>query len=136
MEAEELRIGNWATVPRKKDKEVYAKPVQLGAIGRNTFGILEDGKSLVAIKDDLSPIPLTEEILLKAGFEKKGWQQELKMQISKYNILWWCDLGMSIICEGRSDHDDMVTFDSDCKYVHQLQNLYFALTGEELEIEL
>lgn len=33
-------------------------------------------------------------------------------------------------------HDYIVKFDPIIKYVHQVQNLYFALIGEELEIKI
>jgi len=126
LQAEELRIGNWVTVPRRKDNEFYDKSVQLGAIGKNTFGILEDGKSLVAIKDNLSPILITEDILLSSGFVKKidgTWI----VYINGWIALW------KLESDDRFQVEDTYT---DIYYVHQLQNLYFALTGEELEIEL
>ena len=41
------------------------------------------------------------------------------------------------VCVTQIDEDelDQNVFLSDIIYVHQLQNLYFALTGEELEIK-
>lgn len=70
------------------------------------------------------PIPLTEEWLVKFGFIsiQDGWYQIEKMPISfNWNI-----------------YDNTLRFMGysfkHIKYVHQLQNLYFALTGEELQI--
>jgi hypothetical protein len=62
------------------------------------------------------PIPLTEEWLLKC-------------QIKNKRLI----LGGSVftIC-GRTR--DYRLLDQDYLYLHQLQNLYFALTGEELQI--
>jgi hypothetical protein len=149
MEAEELRIGNWLTVPRKKDNEYYDKPVRVGAIGKGTFGVIEDGKRLVAIKDDLSPIPLTEEILLKAGFEHYlDYSYELNF-LDESNTAIHVDFDeddltkVARVCIGQEDHRiekrdrarEWVYF-KNIDYVHSLQNLYFALTGEELNIEL
>jgi len=37
MEARYLMIDNWVTVPRKKDGELYDKPVRIRAIGRKFF---------------------------------------------------------------------------------------------------
>ena len=73
------------------------------------------------------PIELTEEILLKCGFEK---------HFELDNVL--CLLGFSI--EDRSGKFNLF-YNGACvvpsiKYLHQLQNLYFALTGEELNIQL
>jgi hypothetical protein len=69
------------------------------------------------------PIPLTEDILIKAGFErinnkyrfKKGWH--------------WITIDN---CSLYINDKQIVLID----YLHQLQNLYFALTGEELDIKL
>lgn len=62
-----------------------------------------------------TPIPLTPEILEKCGFEKcscGGWKHGI--HISKYD-------------NGKLYYKTVII-----KYLHQLQNLYFALTGEEL----
>lgn len=78
---------------------------------------------------DISPILLTEEILLKCGFvnnEPKDWGSFtlgninfLKEDGNKMNGLYMNGYRVA-----------------DIRYLHQLQNLYFAITGEELEIEL
>jgi len=68
------------------------------------------------------PIQLTEEILVNwCGFEKIGYNYRLKkgwhwIQVDK------CSFYINGKQYGLID------------YVHQLQNLYFALTGEELPI--
>lgn len=145
MEAEELRVLNWLTVPRKKDDEFYDKPVRVGAIGKGTFGVIEDGKRLVAIKDDLSPITLTEAILVKSGFKREeGFDDPyyimgdlfLAESITGYYELYL--IHRSCI-SGTWDFDDLDELEiklREVRYVHQLQNLYFALTGDELNIEL
>ena len=71
-----------------------------------------------------SPIPLTPEVLESCGFEVFPWGYVKKS--SK-------DFGVRINL--RSFNYD-VSGNSPVKieYLHQLQNLYFALTGEELEV--
>jgi hypothetical protein len=73
------------------------------------------------------PIPLTEEWLLKFRFEDRGPQPDSDElgRFTKYPIGLWIMDG-SFITAGD--------FDVSLKYVHQLQNLYFALTGEELKL--
>ena len=84
-------------------------------------------------------IPLTEELLLSFGFEKivynsdkigyLGMDYRLK---HKDFLLVYCD-DFSI---GIMGHEDDVVIAPDIelfKYVHQLQNLYFILTGEQLK---
>ena len=67
----------------------------------------------------LNPIPLTEEILLKFGFEKKG-------------DFWFVKSGIKI--ENRNNGFSYFIYLNEIKIlsVNQLQLLFFALTGEEL----
>lgn len=83
----------------------------------------------VVDSDSAYPIPLTEEWLLKLGFAH-----------GSFGI----DRGeLSIITKGMDEYyeNGRTYFNSWCilehqpEYVHQLQNLYFALTGEELTIK-
>lgn len=67
----------------------------------------------------LEAIPLTEEWLLKLGFDnfgKRWMEKNLPLDIIKANGFY------------------MANVVNEIKYVHQLQNLYFALTEEELKI--
>jgi hypothetical protein len=98
----------------------------------NLGGILK----IIGIKEEsdlshLRPIPLTEEWLLKFGFK-------VNRQTKEENNIWRC-----YWTEGHFEIEQIIGFflwDNNCygtkiKYVHQLQNLYFALTGEELIIK-
>jgi len=77
---------------------------------------------------DCTPIPLTEEWLLKFAFVKRKdghynlfKHSEVEIIINRDFDGWKCDgINFSV---GRLG------------FVHQLQNLYFALTGEELKIK-
>jgi len=111
MKASELRLGNL----------IYDIPERGGKIiSVNKVWIDDDGESLYF--DLCNPIPLTEEWLLKFGFEKKDsiFSKTLLFGILQKNGIFFCE-----IMEGGVN----------VKCVHQLQNLYFALTGEELEIK-
>ena len=73
------------------------------------------------------PIPLTEQWLLKFGFEKDFANDGFKFN----NLILDSEERLHII--DRSRYGIII---SRCvKHVHQLQNLYFALTGKELEIK-
>jgi hypothetical protein len=75
------------------------------------------------------PIELTEEWLLKLGLEKIGiWTFSLNLVGNLDLIYYLGEKGWSIGLKSYSDFSNL-------KYVHQLQNLYFALTGEELIIK-
>ena len=90
--------------------------------------------------EECQPIPLTEEWLVKFGFKKldKLFYQKQVGDCSKLLIGYKT---------GPSGCFGAVTLESDleesyighlsgyCKTVNQLQNLYFALTGEELTLK-
>jgi hypothetical protein len=124
MKANELRIGN--LVKTKTSESAY--------------DVRELNETLVNLSgtavhyDHCIPIPLTEDRLLKFGFniewEGNGWSATL----DRFN-LWKGDNWdhWEYISGGYDAVDN--DFDISVKYVHQLQNLYFALTGNELEIK-
>lgn len=126
MKANELRIGNYVNVPipeqcpfRIDDFEClsyeFIKVAQKQIInGKEVHPFTWYG-------DDLQPISLTEEWLLKFGFEKVGFQF-IKDGIELFPI-------RDLYYRGN------FPIKSDIKYVNQLQNLYFALTGEELKLK-
>src|SRR6266496_4311131 len=88
--------------------------------------------------EELEPIILTPEVLEKYGFKqasdylhrsvyhKHQYEQVLKIDI---NIL---EYKVSL----NFASDQKVDLPHHYKFLHQLQNLYFALTGEELEVNL
>jgi len=74
------------------------------------------------------PIPLTEEWLDKFGFKVndcENYQTEYKYQLNN----------PFIILDRKDGYFYIDATNLEIKYVHQIQNLYFALIGEELEIK-
>jgi hypothetical protein len=119
MKAQELRIGNWVNrLPTKGIPPMQLCEKTLGTILSSDFYI-----------KTLEPIPLTEEWLLKFGFE---WIEEAHGYFDKHHAVY-------LWASGTIDFHPFCTNDEDCqielKHVHSLQNLYFALTGEELTIK-
>lgn len=127
MKATELRIGN------------YFIPPNTGTIESNTvmyLGLKQGTKIFINShkSSECTPIELTEDWLLKFGFEKdKNLPVFTKRTKVKDNFI----IGnpeMVLIC---NPHQRIIWIESNtthikCAYVHQLQNLYFALTGKEL----
>ena len=108
MEAKELRIGNWVNI----------QGVEL------TVGMIN-----IDIAEGCEPIPLTEEWLVKLGFISDslgGFNSPRSMNI------YFLDKHINI-CYAKYAESGVKL--EHIKYVHQLQNLYFALTGEELTIK-
>jgi hypothetical protein len=120
MKANELRIGNYYQYA--SDYGITYAQVQ--EIKHNQFGLLSDfdGTNFEICK----PIPLTEEWLLKFGFKKDTWTNN-DLIIGH----WWNNDSILITDDFKLDgQEDMKPL----QYVHQLQNLYFALTNEELTL--
>lgn len=118
MKPNELRRGNWVGT-------VYSAPyIKITEIKNAVVcGLNCKGISYASLK----PIPLTEEILLNCGFEKflKG--------IKGSDIHDTYRLGFFQI----ENHFGIYMFHGiEIKHIHQLQNLFFAISGHELNIEL
>lgn len=64
--------------------------------------------------DRLEPIPLTEDLLLKCEFKEEDGYLPMVWGNNKLNVFGFAN----------------------CEYLHQLQNLYFALTNKELNINI
>jgi hypothetical protein len=119
MKASDLRIGNFVNNKGRLDIVTCLEHVTFEDI-TNVRGQYYE----VFIPE---PIPLTEEWLLKFGFGKNDNNQFILMEGS-VDILFNKDLN-GWTCDGINFSINMT------EHVHQLQNLYFALTGEELEIK-
>lgn len=119
----ELRLGNWVCYRDKRNLQVS----NLGDFFQTVNSLtLQDGSDDIS---DYTPIPLTPEILVKAGF--------VKANTTDNYIIFINGIAFGISANGDVDMDYM-EFEEVCniKYLHTLQNLYFALTGEELTFEL
>jgi hypothetical protein len=112
MNVNELRVGNWVLCATHGIVDVQ--------VDADILKLIQDGARY------FHPIPLNIEILDKCGF---FYQDNNSYQLDT-------NLGFSIW--GRVESGFNVYVDSDeigrsIKYLHQLQNVYFDLTGEELK---
>lgn len=134
MGIEELRIGNYVEY-NGCTGVVYAvhSPIPCEDEHFRDIGIVElvIGGIVTARIDEINPIPLTEELLLKFGFELR-YKTEDGMIYGLGNItLIYChttDNDFGFFLNGY--HNDV-----HIQELHQLQNLYHSLTGKELEIK-
>lgn len=127
ISANELRIGNWVLYQGQFKIVRYIQIDRIGSIKKNL-------QPQTILLSKCHGIPLTEEILLKCGFEYSEPFPNIRCILIKDNF----EIGL--------DGDDFSLNQMSVrinkaiiikvKYLHQLQNLYFALTGQELEINL
>jgi len=82
----------------------------------------------ILLEEEADPIPLTEEWLIKFGFEKTS---DNMYWVQPDNFMYFELNNFGIIA---TFPDSVADFGKRVNNVHSLQNLYFALTGEELTI--
>ncbi len=116
MKANELRIGNYIIPITSDGFKLEQRPIHA-----REFWLLSNEP------DKAEPIPLTEEWLIKFGFEKEKNVIPI-YSIGKISIYLDCEMYPN----GRVYFNSWCILKEKPKYVHKLQNLYFALTGEEL----
>ena len=121
MKAQEIRLGNYVM-----DYDGSHKIFKVKSITKekkvNMFFINGRWDS------DVLPIPLTEEWLLKFGFEKypHSWGNSI------FHLTEWDNYHMKW-CVAFNKNNAIII--QKLQYVHQLQNLYSALTGKELNLK-
>jgi hypothetical protein len=125
MKVQELRIGNLVEFDGLTYK---AESLHLeGCVGLNDIMYEE------VYIDDIKPIELNEEWLIEFGFKykdagkygKSGYCLEIKNQYQDTFIFANNKLQVSI-------YTFSIFIDVNIEYLHQLQNLHFALTGKEI----
>ncbi|QNK64084.1 hypothetical protein H7F33_06225 [Pedobacter sp. PAMC26386] len=113
MEASELRIGNYTLDHGHPEQIPYGSDI-------DSAGMME-------------PILLTEEWVVKFGFERFEFEYEEGNEITY--VLEKKNGHQFALSESLQPMDgEIAMLDYKLQYVHQIQNLYFALTNEELTI--
>lgn len=122
MKASELRIGNYHYYTCEDSLDERKKWDEVCQIDSQDLVWLESNPD----DEDFKPIPITEEWLLYFGFEYAS-------DPDYYNITFEI---LDFYFQSNAKLEGFVCIQINeilvIKYVHQLQNLYFTLTGEEL----
>lgn len=114
IQAKDLRIVN------------YYRWSEISSLGRR-IDYIRNGADIDRCIELRDPIPLTEDVLRKCGFD-----------VNNNTILLTCEASI-LFKNGIGYFYSSKTspcFRIQIQYFHQLQNIYHALTGEELTIEL
>lgn len=132
MKATELRIGNYIQWEDESNDlaEVIGiyEPKEKLLQGGYWLNIKTNNEIYPAMIDEFVGIELTEQWLKDFGFTQSDDDWD-----------WWIDWSKERetfkACKYIDSNSYAVIGLGDFKYVHQLQNLYFALTGEELTLK-
>lgn len=128
MNQKDLRLSNLV-------KDHLGRTLQVtGLKDDNVYLALSNGENIRYNIKTIQPISITEEWLLKFGFTYNGWDYDLN--------------GFTFHAQGKDDDGSfyntefyilrkeiktLISFR--VQYIHQLQNIYFALTERELTIK-
>jgi hypothetical protein len=131
MKADELRIGNLVYSTSLKQLQSPSTVIQVSEFGA---GLRQNKYEHNEGSQNLYPIPLTEEWLLKLGFEESKIHPK-DLYFREYNNFW---IGYSMrektIHLNDGEGYEGANIPTKYEFLHQLMNLYFALTNEELTI--
>jgi hypothetical protein len=135
MKAKNLRIGNIVDTINRSNKvhmpsQFPMKVFDINPFEVSLYNLAANPATIKKIPNfrigDVCGIPLTDK-----------WIQRLEFTIDPKSNLYYKD-GVYLLnrLDGENEwiHDSHPT-NTPLKYVHQLQNLYFALTGKELELK-
>lgn len=135
INVKELRVGNKIFL---KGLTITVTAIDIaGSIG---YTYDNEDCDKVFIRNSIDPylerIPITPELLEKAGFEVS-----LRLDFNEWSLRYYDSVGVTlflfdtptsgVIKEKHSSWTNVTI-----KYLHQLQNLYHSLTGQELKIDL
>jgi hypothetical protein len=127
MKVQELRIGNYVDVEGK-----FERVSDLVRYKNEIWTILKGSENWSRLANECKPISLTVDTLTDGGYFTD--QTYCEIFALRDTVIFRIFFGTGNVeyepCIGTK-----VTIEN-INYVHQLQNLYFALTGEELDIEL
>lgn len=115
---------------------MVAKELRIGNLVEKGNELFEADFITIKMANNYKPIPLTKEILLKFGFEKQETILHTFFENDYGDFYFSLQLmnnnSFHLRIRNDSQENERYTGLGIFKYVHQLQNLYFALTGEEL----
>ena len=147
MRVEELRIGNWIESDRwqivricgfapfcnstRCDEQEGCMALFHESINGELYPVTYECEV-----ENCTPIPLTEEILLKCGFETESKYDDFKLNgVNIQSCSMRCKTleRFSFYLKLGDENDEL---NNKIDYLHELQNLYYALTKKELDIKL
>ena len=142
MKAEELMIGDWVQLPSIMSDEVF--PIQVYEILNDGVKYICGGKKMQVRFEHINPIPLTQDILEKNGFEKFPFHHIKNKHVWSFHQ----DMKTFVDLTTRKLNDNTVdgwsiSISSTCTsemihkidYVHELQHtLKFCKIDKKIEL--
>lgn len=119
IQANELRIGNLILITFKKEVEV---------VNARMIGFINQA-NIKGHQHPFEPILLTEEWLLKLGAQEVGISTNL-FEFNRFFLRWFPNYKYWYITDKYTNG-----YITKVEFVHEWQNIVFALNGQELEVK-
>ena len=129
----DLRLGNWLYYTKET-----MFPMQVYALGNDWVQLDFEGNESDVFENtdkEIYPIPITKELIVKS-LNSEILGDDYSVKLGDYRYIYFRinnDGYISIDFFNYDDNSENEICDG-IRYVHELQNLYHALTGKELEI--
>ena len=135
LKASDLRVGNYVYFNKNHNELGEITEIKKGlVIGFDTvrIGYWQDKKHRIS---NLKAVPLKEEMLIKLGFKwsiahQGFFKKDFYYVIDFYENYPKVEGSIAFLNKNHRNGEKL----SSVRYVHELQNLYFALTGSELTV--
>ena len=137
METKELRIGNYLQLTETSRQELWdccevrteSNVGNVDWINENEIGICVEGESFEFEINDIEPIPLIEEWLVKSNAKRinDNFQSYI---LERFILTWKSAYKYWYVMDSES-----LTYLTKIEFVHEWQNFYFVMQGEELRFE-
>lgn len=147
MKPQELRIGNIVEVNHFEYGDMYASVTSINDYGDLCLHLLDERftkEEYECTMNEVTPIPITEELLLKIGFKKErdGYlhysdhndEFSIKFDLG-YAFIEYANLCFNPENVTETNYGSSLEFPNTL-HLHTLQNIWHLLTGKELEIKL
>lgn len=136
IKATDLRVGNTVQVGTVEPMKITVETIHKDGINEKLI-LDEDYLDSDPFRDiwlfeDLSPVPLTTELIQQCGFEAVGKNEFIKQHAGYYLYKWHSDTNPFVVCAYINNQ----IISTQISTVNQLQNWHYAKTGEELELNL
>ncbi len=124
----ELRINNYVYYNNEYNELGVITEIKTSLIPKINYVGINNRVDIYYQTKHINPILLSEKWLLNFNFEKKenNWKV---LDLIYFKFSWERLAGLTLTIDGNS------IYLSNIKYIHQIQNLYFALSGEELTLK-